>query len=417
MRHAQRHPVIMNRAPRSRRSPPGRAAIGFANAAHLYAHLLMLIHPTVVLVLGDEFGLGYGSKLSLAVPGFVLFGAAALPAGWLGDRWSANGMMAVFFIGTGAAAVATGFAQGPCGLAAGLAGIGLFAAIYHPVGTAVVVAGAVNRGRALGLNGFYGSVGVAAAPLVAGALTSAFGWRFAFILPGAFCVATGIAQLAFDRRAAERDDAAPTRPAETVIDRRAAMRGLAILMGTALSIGLVAQAITVGLPKVFEVRVTSVAWAGLMGVSGLATLALCFSMVGQLLGGRLADRFPLKTVYLASYAVMVPAALAAAALGELPLVASCALVMMLTTTGLAAENSMVARYCPPDWHARAYGLKFVMALGVAALAVPMVGAIYDGTGGFFWLFAAIAGFAALVVVGGAFLPAPGRHAPVVAEQR
>ena len=86
------------------------------------------------------------------------------------------------------------------------------------------------------------------------------------------------------------------------------------------------------------------------------------------------------------------------------LVAAAALVMMLTSTGLPAENTLIARYCPSDWHARVYGVKFVLSLGVAALAVPMVGAIFDATGEFFWLFAAIAGFAVLIVACGVFLP-------------
>ncbi|MBT7760186.1 MAG: MFS transporter, partial [Rhodospirillaceae bacterium] len=318
--------------------------------------------------------------------------------------WSAHGMLAIFFLGTGASAVAIGFADTPLGLTIGLGAIGLFASIYHPVGTAVVVAHAVNPGRALGLNGVCGSAGIAAAPLIAGLAIAVFGWRWAFILPGLASIVAGLVFLYACRGAT--GDAGPKQHSRTEyrVDRRDAIRGLGILMITALSIGVMAQAIMVGLPKVFEIRVTSIAWAGLVGISGLATLALCFSMVGQMLGGRLADRFPLKTVYVATYAVLAPAAMFAATLTEMPLVAFAALVMMLTSTGLPAENTLIAQFCPSSWHARVYGVKFVLSLGVAALAVPMVGAIYDATGGFFWLFAVIAGFAVLIVACGIFLP-------------
>lgn len=389
-----------------------RVMLGFSNTAHFYAHLFMLIYPTVVLALGDRFDLPYGRLLMLSLPGYVLFGVAALPAGWLGDRWSMRAMLTVFFLGTGASSVATGFTDSPLGMALGLAAIGLFASIYHPVGTALVVANAINPGRSLGLNGFCGSAGIAAAPLIAGTLAATAGWRWAFILSGVVCIVTGLVFLAISGRVVEAARAAGG-VTETRVPRAEALRGLAILMVTALSIGLIAQAFMVGLPKVFETRVTSIAWAGLIGISGLVTLALCFSMAGQIFGGRLADRYPLKTVYVTTYAVLAPAALAAAMLGEFPLVGAAALVMMLTSTGLPAENLLIARYCPSDWYARAYGVKFVLSLGVAALAVPMVGVIYDSTGDFFWLFIAIAGFAAVIVACGIFLPpADERRAPV-----
>jgi hypothetical protein len=54
-------------------------------------------------------------------------------------------MMAIFFLGIGAATVAAGFAGMSWELAAGLAAIGLLAAIYHPVGTAMLVAHAARR--------------------------------------------------------------------------------------------------------------------------------------------------------------------------------------------------------------------------------------------------------------------------------
>ena len=106
-----------------------RLSMAFSNIGHFFSHLLMLLYPTVVLALEGRWGLTYGELLSLSIPGYVLFGAAALPAGWLGDRWSAEHMMVLYFVGTGAAAVLTGFADGPLGLALGLSAIGLFGSI------------------------------------------------------------------------------------------------------------------------------------------------------------------------------------------------------------------------------------------------------------------------------------------------
>src|SRR5919205_2280827 len=102
-------------APRS-----GRLAQYFSNVGHLLSHLLMLLYPTVVLTLERQFSLSYGELLALSVTGAFLYGICALPAGWLGDRWSAEYMMVIFYVGSGAAAVLTGLATGPLGIAVGL---------------------------------------------------------------------------------------------------------------------------------------------------------------------------------------------------------------------------------------------------------------------------------------------------------
>src|SRR5512145_2096184 len=113
--------------------PSPVVAQGFSNVGHSYSHILTILYPTVVIALERTWGASYGELLALMLAGQVLFGLAALPAGWLGDRWSMIGMMVVFFIGTGFAGVLTGLANDQFEIALGLALIGLFASIYHPV--------------------------------------------------------------------------------------------------------------------------------------------------------------------------------------------------------------------------------------------------------------------------------------------
>jgi FSR family fosmidomycin resistance protein-like MFS transporter len=385
-----------------------RRALMFANIAHFYSHVMMLVYPTVVIALEVAFERPYGELLSLSFVGFVLYGIAALPAGWLGDRWSAPAMLAVFFFGTGAAGIAAGFATGPLGIVVALAGIGLFSSIYHPVGTAWVVAHATGaRGKALGINGVFGTAGIACTPLIAGGLTAAFGWRYAFFVPGAACLATGVAFLFAMRRMAGQA-AQQTSDADAAIPRAHAIRGLAILGVTVLCVGLLAQAHTVVLPKVFAVRAPAIVdWAGLIGAGGLASVALAIGAVGQLAGGWLADRYRLTLVYPGVYVVMVPVALLSADLSGLPLVGAAGAIMFLITASLPTENSLVARYCPAQWRASAFGAKFVLGLGVSALAIPAVGRIFDVTGGFWWMFAGMAMVAGIVICFAAFLPRSG----------
>ena len=124
-----------------------KLSIGFINWAHALDHYVMLIFPTVVIGLEIVYGRSYAELIALGTPAFLAFGVFSLPAGWLGDRWSRRNMMAVFYAGCGVSLVAAGLAPNLVVLAVALTALGLFAAIYHPVGTAMLIQHATLRGR------------------------------------------------------------------------------------------------------------------------------------------------------------------------------------------------------------------------------------------------------------------------------
>jgi MFS transporter, FSR family, fosmidomycin resistance protein len=387
-------------------------ALCFSSVGHFFAHLLMLLYPTIVLALEGRWGMSYGDLLSLSLGGFVLFGLGALPAGWLGDRWSAEGMMVIFFVGTGSAAIATGLTAEPLALAAGLAAIGLFGSIYHPVGTAWLVRNAKNRGRALGVNGIFGSIGLGAAALVAGALTQTIGWRAGFIIPGALCVATGLALLLCLRRGRvlpARTDRLP----EPEAPRGAVVRTFIVLSFTMLADGTIAQAIPVALPKAFAAGLTGLTDGGTLDAGAFVTLVFLVAATAQLAGGWLADRFAMKAVYVMAWAVQVPLFMLAAQARDMPLLVAMIGVNYLGVLAVPAENALLARYTPASWRATAYGAKFVLALGVSTIGVKLVAVIYDSSASFAPLWLTLAGCAGFVAIAAMFLPGRLRRSPPV----
>src|SRR3954462_6620112 len=128
--------------------------ITFVNAAHFIDHYAMLIFAAAVIIMGPALGMAYSELLPYATPGFVAFGAGSLITGWLGDRGGRRHLVGIFFLGIGASMIAGGFVQTPLQLGAALLTIGLFASIYHPVGTAMLVSYADRLGRGIGL--FWG---------------------------------------------------------------------------------------------------------------------------------------------------------------------------------------------------------------------------------------------------------------------
>ena len=384
---------------------PGQRLISlaFSNTGHFVTHLLMLLYPTVVLTLGGEFGMSYGSLLSLSLPGFLLFGAAALPAGWLGDRWSTRGMMALFFIGCGLSAIATGLARSPLGLAIGLGSIGLFAAIYHPVGVAWLVGLAKNRGRALGINGLFGNLGVAFAASVAAGLTALIHWRAAFIIPGVLALGAGLAFL-FLIRSTDYRKSAKAHLAGPAAATPEMWRSFWVLGISTVCSGFVFQATTLALPKLFDDRLGGFA-GSVVGVGGLVTGVYVAGSLAQVISGFAMDRLPVKPLFLTLNLIQVPL-LALAALYSGPALLVVTWLMVFFAMGTVPVPDMIlARHTPVRWRGTVYGARFVLAIGVAGLAVPAVGLIRDATGGFTALLLTLSGLAALGTLAAGLLPA------------
>ena len=379
------------------------AAIGFASVGHTLCHLLTLLFPTVLLALELEMDLSFKELAALAVPAAFLFGAGALPAGWLGDRWSKTRLLEIYFYGTGACTIITGFAQSPMSLAFGLAGIGIFASIYHPVGMSWLVSRTSKTGAALGFNGLFGSLGFVLAPLVAGSLTGLWSWRLAFIVPGIVCLCVGIL-FSIALRTFLVDAEKPLRKGTYESSSPKNIWMIFGLMGTALLLtGMFHQIIQFSLPKDFDLRVLLTS-GSLLGTGSMVALVYASGAIGQLLCGRLADRYSERQLYLSLFLFTVPMVGLASQLTDLPLVLSMMLVVFLSTGALPVENTLLVRYAPSNRHGLVFGSKFLLGFGFSAAGIYLSGWIYDLSGSFIWLYGLLVILAVGVAMIAFFLP-------------
>lgn len=392
-----------------------RAHFRFLNVGHAYDHLFMLVFATAVISLEREWGMSYAELLPLSLGGFIAFAAGSIPAGWLGDRWSRSGMMAVYFVGIGAAAMLTGLAQGPWQLAGGLTLIGLFASIYHPVGIALVVSGADKVGSALGVNGVWGNLGVAFAALLAGALSDLWSWRAAFILPGAVAVATGFAYLAQRPRfEAALAGAAGSRPRHKVelLGRADLVRVFAVLAVATVIGGVIFNATTIGLPKAFDERLGGLVKSSL-GVGGVAAAVYTAAAFAQVAVGRLIDRYAMKPVFFAVTLAQAPLLWLCAMLSDAPMLVAAFALMLVVFGQIPINDALIARHTPDVWRSRIYSVKYVSTLGVSAAAPALIAASYLQTGSSTALFGLLAWGAAAIAAAVLLLPGP-KPAPLAA---
>ena len=396
--------------------PRARLSFLFLNVGHFLDHFFMLIFATVAaLRLANEWGMSYAALIPYATPGFIAFGVAAIPAGWLADKWSREGMIVIFFLGIGASSILTALAGSPLEIALGLTAIGLFAAIYHPVGLALVIQGRAKTGVPLAINGVFGNLGVASAALLTGYLIDTAGWRNAFVLPGVISIGIGIAYAAFlwaGRGSGAAERAGGGGSAKTAagdgpppVERGTFVRVLAIILFTTAIGGLIFQSTTFALPKIFEERLDDLAVTA-TAIGGYAFAVFTVAAFAQLVVGYLVDHHSLRTVF--AFVAGLQAAFFAV-MYQLTGVAALVVAVgfMLVVFGQIPINDvLIGRITKTEWRSRVYSLRYIVTFSVSASTLPLIAWIH-GSWGFERLFVVMAVAAGAILAAVLVLPRRG----------
>lgn len=309
-------------------------------------------------------------------------------------------MMLIFFIGIGLAMISVGFVQTPAQLGAALLAIGVFASIYHPVGTAMIVSYADRLGREMGINGVWGNLGVASSALVTGVIGQYLGWRFAFIVPGIVTILIGIAfamLVVHEDRKGSKQAAAQARVAKQDM-----WRVVLSLLIVVVAISTTFNAVTVALPKLFAERLADLTRSpALLGV--IAACVYVFGAMTQYTIGRLLDRYSLKTVALPLSFMLAPFLYLAASLSNLPLILVSIGIVMGAFGQVTVNDAMIGKYTSEEWRSRAYAVRYFIGFTAAGASVGLVAWLY-GQGGFVTMLHAFAGLCLLAIAAAIILP-------------
>jgi MFS family permease len=379
----------------------------FTSAAHFLTHFFVLVFPALVMPISRDLSLEPAQVIPLSFPMYLCYGILAIPWGYLSDRFGARWKMGAGMLIAGAGFTAAGLSGSPAQLTVALAAIGVGCSAYHPSGLALLSKGMHGRGRALGINGLWGNAGIAAAPLAAGTLTYVLGWKSALLAFGFAGIALGLLCFAVPFSVGAKD-----LQKGTVVGRRQAVPYFLILCAAMLFSGLMYRGYTIILPTFFEAKLSDLfllASDAARLSSDTDTFAAAVitcgvylvGMAGQLLGGRVADRFELRWAYLTFFASALPFLLLMSVV-EGPLLVLMAGGFVLFSLGMQPiENSLVAVLSPPQWRSVTYGIKFTLVFGAGSLAVHLVGFV-DGRFGLdaviFLLLAFLAGVLTMIGV-------------------
>ena len=346
-------------------------------------HMFAAFYFVIVLSLEQEWKFTYDELISLWTLGALLIGLGALPAGWLSDRWSRSSMMVIMFIGMGLSSILCGLSNEQFSLFIGLSLLGLSCSIYHPVGIAWVVNSSEKKGRALGINGIFGGVGIGSGAFIAGLLIKYFDWKFAFIIPGIISLIIGIILFFFISNNLISFQNSKTKDLEENNSSHNLIIIACIMLFSMFGLGLTFQIMQTSLPKVFDIRIANLSTFAIgsiigiiYGISGFMTLV----------GGFLADKFSLKKIYVIGIAAQVPCFYFIANFSGIPLIFVCLMAAMFNSSILPTENILLAKFTPERHHGLIYGFKFIVAFGSAPIAVFLISKIYEQTQEFTNLF-------------------------------
>ncbi len=345
-------------------------------------HMFAAFYFVIVLSIEQEWHFTYDELISLWTLGALLIGLGALPAGWLSDRWSRSSMMVIMFIGMGLSSILCGLSNEQFSLFIGLSLLGLSCSIYHPVGIAWVVNSSEKKGRALGINGIFGGVGIGSGAFIAGLLIKYFDWKFAFIIPGIISLIIGIILFFFISNNLISFQNSKTKDLEENNSSHNLIIIACIMLFSMFGLGLTFQIMQTSLPKVFDIRIANLSTFAIgsiigiiYGISGLMTLV----------GGFLADKFSLKKIYVIGIAAQACFYFIANFSG-IPLIFVCLMAAMFNSSILPTENILLAKFTPERHHGLIYGFKFIVAFGSAPIAVFLISKIYEQTQEFTNLF-------------------------------
>jgi MFS family permease len=287
-------------------------------------------------------------------------------------------MMAAFYIGCGVSLIGVALAPNLVMLSVAMFALGVFAAIYHPVGMAMLIEASGARGRTLAFNGVCGNLGVSLAAGISAALATWFGWRAAFFAPAIVSVVTGIVYLWLtpdDRHHAKTRKSAAAVP----LTPRLAVMLFGLFIVIALSAGLVFNVLTIALLKIVDERLASD--IPLVLVGSIATAVLICGALAQLAVGRLVERITPHMLFAIITGLGFLGNLWAAYAGGVSLMIALAIAVAAIYGQVTVNDMIMARYTADAWRGRVYAVRYFLLFISAGVAIGMISLLHE-RGGF-----------------------------------
>ena len=341
----------------------------YINIGHFLDHFMMLIFAKAAFDAGRHFGLSYDEIIIYGTLGLFLFGAAAPLAGWLADKYSRSLIIIIYPFGVSLGAFLCFLSSSPIMLGFSISVIGFFAAIFHPVGIAMLIRDSKKVGVRLGVNGVWGNMGVAAAPVLTGFIILNSNWQLSFLVPSLICLIFGIAQLRGFKEIDIKEEKTKQKTSNGLVEGWKIV--LLSLTMTTLAGGFIFGSLTFLIPRIFEVNLSGISVD--IAITGLlAGIVYAIASLSQVGVGYLIDRYSPKIIlgfvgigqffliYLSSLYI------------DYALFFVMLMAMFFVFGQVPITDAILVRYVDDQWRARILSVKFLINLCAGASVLPLV---------------------------------------------
>ena len=341
----------------------------YINIGHFLDHFMMLIFAKAAFDAGRHFGLSYDEIIIYGTLGLFLFGAAAPLAGWLADKYSRSLIIIIYPFGVSLGAFLCFLSSSPIMLGFSIGVIGFFAAIFHPVGIAMLIRDSNKVGIRLGVNGVWGNMGVAAAPVLTGFIILNSNWQLSFLVPSLICLIFGIAQLRGFKEIDIKEEKTKQKISNGLVEGWKIV--LLSLTMTTLAGGFIFGSLTFLIPRIFEVNLSGISVD--IAITGLLVgIVYAIASLSQVGVGYLIDRYSPKIIlgfvgigqffliYLSSLYI------------DYALFFVMLMAMFFVFGQVPITDAILVRYVDDQWRARILSVKFLINLCAGASVLPLV---------------------------------------------
>ena len=342
----------------------------YLNIGHLLDHFMMLIFAKAAYDSGRSFGLQYDEMILFGTLGMILFGATAPLAGLLSDKYGRIPLMIIYHFGIGFSAIIASMSSSPIQLAISLGLIGLFASIYHPVGIAMLLQRSGLVGLRLGINGVWGNMGIAIAPVVTGVILYYGDWRLTFLIPGIVCVLFGILFFLNITQHENNDQNKSDKGNKQIGFTPRWQQALFALALSTASGGFLFGAMSFLLPRYFEINMLSLSTnVAITGI--LAGVVFACASFAQMAVGWLIDRISPRLVLFWIALGQVIFIYLASQFENLSLFFLSIAAMCFVFGQIPITDTILVRYVPDNWRSRVLSAKFLLNLCIGASVLPI----------------------------------------------
>ena len=358
-----------------------RKILGLTTSSHSLVHMYEGVLPPLIPLLVGEFSTDY-FHLGIVVTVFsYAFGLGSLPAGYLSDRVGPRRLITLYLFGAGFLSVCI-LPVGSLwtyGILMGL--IGLFCSPFHPASNTLISHGIREKGKAFGINGIAGSLGIAIVPALSAWIGSAIVWKAPHVLFGLLGIGIGFFSMTIPRWPARKGSVGVGKESEAGLSKISYLN-LIVFFTSAAALGLTYKGIMTFLPTYMGQNVhLSFFKLDTVAIGGtIATIALLSGAAGQYVAGRLVDRYKPERLYLGAVVFGTIFVFLMAKGLNIFLVVSAIFYSFFYFSTQPIQNYLLTQYLPEHRQGIGFGIHFFLTFGVGSTAAAVCGYLADHFG-------------------------------------